>query len=851
VSRVRGPAGVFVVLAVLLIETGSAAARASVPGEKAALTAVRRAVASGRLDRAAAAADRAEIARAVHLVHVLPSGRREHVQVALEQVGALAGRLTKPRALALFGQLRANDDYFARHWPPKSKRDITDSDGIVYRYFPGRCFEFHPLANFSALNGRVAAKDAAGAQLLADALISRGIGRRGGGIGWEYYFRFEGGRPPWVSGMAQAVAAQAFARTASLVTGESDLLLHEAGAGYRAIPGRLLTKVTAGPWIRLYSFKSTPVLNAQLQSVLSLDSYAKATGDQAAAALAGRMQEAAAATLPRFDTGYWTYYSLAGDPSPLSYHEYVDRLLRKLSSADPRFAEAAARFATYLRQPPAFKLATAPVGAIRFWLSKPAWVTVVARAGGAARLSLGAGWHTLRWREPKRAGIYGIKVTAVGWAGNRASFAALPIVRVRAVHHQPPQTRRAPAGAGSTAANSVAAFTTGAGVADASQVAQAASLGLGLVRMAIPWQPGEAAPEPSVVASLQSLPSQVGLVLELGATELPADDAGRAELADYAASLAGQAPTLHYLTLTPAPSPATAAAYADAVAAIRTAVQAVRSDVGVGPTVDGSATQPQRTTIALSNELAREGVRPDVVAFRPAPIAGSGVWAAGDVGQLDAALSKTLGTAPPVLLDAVATPTTVPPSELSGYAGGAPPTDGAVSPATQASTYAAVLGAASCSPNVSGLLFDRLVDDGAQPEPATGLYYASGDPKPSAAAVGRTIREIDRGAVVCPGAAARVTPTTLTFPEQLGRTSRASITLACSRDCLYLVTLVGAGGRPLVAQRGALKGGYPPQTIALPRRTLSSGRYRVDVRLVSRVDPGAVTRKRSALLVVP
>ena len=53
--------------------------------------------------------------------------------------------------------------------------------------------------------------------------------------------------------------------------------------------------------------------------------------------------------------------------------------------------------------------------------------------------------------------------------------------------------------------------------------------------------------------------------------------------------------------------------------------------------------------------------------------------------------------------------------------------------------YAAAIGEASCSSEVSGVLLDRLVDDGAAAEPATGLYYASGHAKPSAAAVKKAI----------------------------------------------------------------------------------------------------------------
>ena len=69
-----------------------------------------------------------------------------------------------------------------------------------------------------------------GAQRLADALIARGVYQPGGGVGWEYSFPFCGGRAPWISGMAQAVAAQAFARTAELVPDESTAL-HARGRG--------------------------------------------------------------------------------------------------------------------------------------------------------------------------------------------------------------------------------------------------------------------------------------------------------------------------------------------------------------------------------------------------------------------------------------------------------------------------------------------------------------------------------------------------------------------------------------------------------------------------------------------
>ena len=171
------------------------------------------------------------------------------------------------------------------------------------------------------------------------------------------------------------------------------------------------------------------MLNAQLQAVISLASYATDSEDTGARGARDAHGESAAAMLASFDTGYWTYYALPRDYSDLDYQTYVVQLLTKLAPEDPRFADASKRFATYKKQPPAFKLGTAGVGQVRFWLSKPSTVSVTSAAGPSRRLSLGDGWHTLAWPEPKRPGIYAVKLSAVDRAGNQSAFEALPIVR--------------------------------------------------------------------------------------------------------------------------------------------------------------------------------------------------------------------------------------------------------------------------------------------------------------------------------------------------------------------------------------------------------------------------------------
>jgi hypothetical protein len=545
----------------------------------------------------------------------------------------------------------------------------------------------------------------------------------------------------------------------------------KAHAAFQAIPGRLLTSVAAGPWIRLYSFTSLPVLNAQLQAVISLQSYAVTAEDDVAASLAVRMQRAAAATLPRFDTGYWSYYALPHDPSPLDYHEYVVQLLQRLKKVDPRFAAAAVRFAAYEKQPPAFQLAPSPLGSVTFWLSKPATVSAVSGAGPSKRVTVDGGWHTFAWGEPKRAGAYSVHVNATDAAGNHASFDALPFVRVTRAPKRAPQSAVTARRANGTP------FLVGAAVTDPSQGT------LPLVRLSLTWPTGATAIDAATTAQLQAAAS-TSAVVELAASPLPVDDAGRAALAQYASSIVAALPTLRSLVLTPAPTGATGPDYGAALSAIRTALP----DAPLGLALDGSA-DPAGGAAALA------GAPVGLVAFRPAPAAGKGLWTLSDLATVR---------------------TGFPDAEIV--------IDGAPAP------LAAALETAACTPGVSGVVLDREAD-----ATRAGLQGA--------------IRTAERGAFVCPGTAFPVTPLDLTLPTDGSTTAPVTLSLRCDRDCLYLVTLDRSDGRPVAALRGQLPGGaaMPVSTLKLPKVKLAPGSYRLDVRLVARVNPGAIFQQLAPL----
>jgi D-glucuronyl C5-epimerase-like protein len=382
---------------------------------------------------------RQDVARAVRDESHLPPLRAQVIASQLAQLQNWWDSYTSPRALALFTQLEQNLDYFETHRIPSSTVDVSDGEGVVYRWFSGRGLEFHPLASFSALANAASAHDVDMSQTLSDALVARAIPRSGRLI-WEYSFRYGAGRPPWASGMAQALAAQALARAGSLLADPQ--LTAAAGGAYAAVPPLLMSTI-GGPWIRLYGFDREVVLNAQLQTILSLREYGRITGDAGATALAGQLESAAKALLPRFDTGDWSLYELRGYHASLGYEQYVTDLLRKLAAQtlDPYWIDAAQRFQDYLGAPkieegtPPTTLYPQPVdgwldtATIPITLSQRSSVTV-SIGGKVLTYRLGRGAHTLTWTPaPTLApGTYPVTVSAVSYVGRRSTVHLAPIV---------------------------------------------------------------------------------------------------------------------------------------------------------------------------------------------------------------------------------------------------------------------------------------------------------------------------------------------------------------------------------------------------------------------------------------
>jgi hypothetical protein len=213
--------------------------------------------------------------------------------------------------------------------------DVSRPDGVVYRYYARYGYRFQPLASFAELNRLVSLRAVPRAARLATALVGRGV-RRAGALYWEYDFPY-GGPAPCASGFVQAVAAQALARVGALAGRAT--FSRAATSAFRALRPPLVMPVAGGLWVREYGFSTTKILNAQLQSILALESYGHVAESRAGELLAAKLYIAALASLPQLDLGCWSRYSLGGAAATARYHAYHVELLRQLAQHHPEDRE--------------------------------------------------------------------------------------------------------------------------------------------------------------------------------------------------------------------------------------------------------------------------------------------------------------------------------------------------------------------------------------------------------------------------------------------------------------------------------------------------------------------------------
>ena len=258
--------------------------------------------------------------------------------------------------------------------------------------------------------------------------------RRGGFTAWEYRFSFGGGTPPWISAMTQATAAQALARGADAL-GDPRYREPRCRRSARSTPPPLGVGCGAGGGHEYLMYSFNPglhILNGNLQSVIGLHDLAKLTGSPQARKLFEAGEKILRRTVPSYDTGAWSRYSLAGRESTLSYHQLVTGFLGGLCERTTRaaYCDTAARFTRYEHEPPRLRL-TLPARVtqnrttdVAGWVSKASTVTFAGSSFPVARGSFHVAW------TPRHAGTAAVRVSAVGPEGLRGT--ARRAVRVRA-----------------------------------------------------------------------------------------------------------------------------------------------------------------------------------------------------------------------------------------------------------------------------------------------------------------------------------------------------------------------------------------------------------------------------------
>jgi hypothetical protein len=145
-------------------------------------------------------------------------------------------------------------------------------------------------------------------------------------------FQFDGGEPPWTSGLSQGTALQLFARDYSRFKEPAVLTAAQEALGIFKTPPPQGVRVTSslGAHYLEYTYAPTDrILNGEIQALVGLYEYTSITKDPVGLALfeAGDAEERV--RTPLYDTGAWSMYDQLGE-SDLNYHELLTEFLTHL-----------------------------------------------------------------------------------------------------------------------------------------------------------------------------------------------------------------------------------------------------------------------------------------------------------------------------------------------------------------------------------------------------------------------------------------------------------------------------------------------------------------------------------------
>jgi D-glucuronyl C5-epimerase C-terminus len=365
--------------------------------------------------------------------------------VANVEAMATKGLLSASRLPVVFTTLERNRQWWTTERLLGSSQRVSFSGSrLVWEYYPGQGVEIQWLGTFGEANGYFFAKETTALEQVLNEAIALAT-QRAGGIAWEYMFQFDGGAPPWTSGLSQGTALQVLARAWSRTHEAQYLTAAQQALGiFKGGPSagvRIATPVGAHYLEYTYA-PSERILNGFIQSLVGLYEYTKLTGDPLGQQLFEAGDAEARAEVPHYDTGAWSKYDQSSE-SNLNYHEllaeFLEHLCEKTGKGEPLtpttgqipgdqiYCTTAKSFREDEKTPPAIELLTQNLrtnerAGVKLKLSKISTVSMVVKLGARTvwtnNVTVEGGTPRLLWVTPSRAGAYSVGLKAIDLAGN-------------------------------------------------------------------------------------------------------------------------------------------------------------------------------------------------------------------------------------------------------------------------------------------------------------------------------------------------------------------------------------------------------------------------------------------------
>jgi hypothetical protein len=302
---------------------------------------------SGALSAEAYGEDSTTYTQALSAAKHLSGTRRAELESVIANVQQIAasGQLSASRLPAVMLTLESNVQWWSHEPLPAADQHVTvPGSHLVWEYYPGQGIEIQWLATFGEANGYY---DSGHENTQLREVLEEAIPlatQRAGGIAWEYFFHFDGGAPPWTSGLSQGTALQALSRAYARLKEPAFLTAAKQALGIFQTPPPAGVRVArpAGMLYAEYTYAPTDrILNGFIQALNGLYEYAKLTGEELGRQLFEAGDAEARAITPSYDTGAWSKYDQYTE-SNLNYHELLTEFLQSLcqrtSEGEPTLA---------------------------------------------------------------------------------------------------------------------------------------------------------------------------------------------------------------------------------------------------------------------------------------------------------------------------------------------------------------------------------------------------------------------------------------------------------------------------------------------------------------------------------